>query len=94
MGPAEAGKWHSGLMAGSTCVEMRAKSRPAFLEVIAYEWSTANAGGVMSIQTIDQTILPDKGSSFRIRDVLWTLGMCTVSLGLTPFVAFYALLVA
>jgi hypothetical protein len=48
----------------------------------------------MSIQTIDQTILPDKGSSFRIRDVLWTLGMCAVSLGLTPFVAFYALLVA
>ena len=48
----------------------------------------------MSIQTIEQTIEPDKGSSFRIRDVVWTLGMCAVSLGLTPLVAFYALLVA
>jgi hypothetical protein len=51
-------------------------------------------GGVMSIQTIEQTTEPDKASSFRIRDVLWTLGMCAASLGLTPFVAFYALLVA
>jgi hypothetical protein len=48
----------------------------------------------MSIQTIDHTILPDQRSGFQIRDVLWTLGMCAVSLGLTPFVAFYALLVA
>jgi hypothetical protein len=51
-------------------------------------------GGVMSIQSIDPTILPDQASGFQIRDVLWTLGMCAVSLGLTPFVAFYALLVA
>jgi hypothetical protein len=51
-------------------------------------------GGVMSIQTIEQASEPDTGSSFRIRDVLWTLGMCAVSLGLTPLVAFYALLVA
>jgi hypothetical protein len=51
-------------------------------------------GGVMSIQTIEQTAEPDTASSFRIRDVLWTLGMCAASLGLTPLVAFYALLVA
>ena len=53
-------------------------------------------GGVMSIQTIDRTIEPnpDKASVFQIQDVLWTLGMCAVSLGLTPVVAFYALLVA
>jgi hypothetical protein len=49
----------------------------------------------MSILTIDQTIEPDtEASSFRIRDVLWAFGMCTVSLGLTPIVAFYMLMVA
>jgi hypothetical protein len=48
----------------------------------------------MSIQTTEQTAEPDTASSFRIRDVLWTLGMCAASLGLTPLVAFYALLVA
>jgi hypothetical protein len=41
-----------------------------------------------------QTILPDKGSGLQIRDILWTLGMCAVSLGLTPFLAFYVLMVA
>jgi hypothetical protein len=51
-------------------------------------------GGVMSIQTIDQAIHPGEASSFQVRDILWTLGMCTVSLGLTPIVAFYVLLVA
>jgi hypothetical protein len=53
----------------------------------------------MSIQTIDQAIedqliKPWKASSFQVRDILWTLGMCAVSLSLTPFVAFYVLLVA
>jgi hypothetical protein len=58
----------------------------------------------MSIQTIDQIIqdqaIPDQAiqlweaSSFQVRDILWTLGMCAVSLSLTPFVAFYMLLVA
>jgi hypothetical protein len=53
----------------------------------------------MSIQTIDQAIedqaiqLSD-ASGFQVRDILWMLGMCAVSLSLTPFVAFYLLLVA
>jgi len=47
----------------------------------------------MSILTIDQTIRPREASSSRLRDILWTLGMCTVSLGLIPIVAFYVLLV-
>jgi hypothetical protein len=51
-------------------------------------------GGVMSIQTIDQAILPGEASGFQVRDILWTLGMCAVSLGLTPIVAVYVLLVA
>jgi hypothetical protein len=51
-------------------------------------------GGVMSMQSVDQTIQPDRASGFQIRDVLWTLAICAVSLSLTPFVAFYALLVA
>jgi hypothetical protein len=58
----------------------------------------------MSIQTIDQIIrdqaIPDQAiqlweaSSFQGRDILWMLGICAVSLSLTPFVAFYVLLVA
>jgi len=51
-------------------------------------------GGVMSIETIDQTIQPGEASSCRVRDILWTLGMCAVSLSLPPVVAFYVLLVA
>jgi hypothetical protein len=61
------------------------------------------ARGVVSIQSIDQ-IIPDQAipqaiqlweaSGFQVRDVLWMLGMCAVSLGLTPFVAFYLLPVA
>ena len=62
------------------------------------------ARGVVSIQSIDQAIpdqaTPDQAiqlweaSGFQVRDLLWMLGMCAVSLGLTPFVAFYLLLVA
>jgi hypothetical protein len=58
----------------------------------------------VSIRTIDQIIqdqaIPDQAiqlweaSGFQVRDILWTLGMCAVSLSLTPFVAFYMLLVA
>ena len=58
----------------------------------------------MSIQTIDQAIedqaiqaqaiQPWEASSFQVRDILWTFGMCAVSLSLTPFVAFYVLMVA
>jgi hypothetical protein len=48
----------------------------------------------MSIQTINQAIEPDKRSSLQIGEILWALGMCAVSLGMTPFVAFYMLLVA
>jgi hypothetical protein len=51
-------------------------------------------GGVMSIETIDQTIQGGEASSLRVRDILWTLGICAVSLSLTPVVAFYVLLVA
>jgi hypothetical protein len=51
-------------------------------------------GGVMSIQTIDQAIRPGEASSIQVRDIFWTLGMCTVGLGLTSIVAFYVLLVA
>ena len=53
----------------------------------------------MSIQAIEE-IIPDQAirlweaSGFQVRDILWTLGMCAVSLSLTPFVAFYMLLVA
>jgi hypothetical protein len=62
------------------------------------------ARGAVSIQSIDQIIpdqaIPDQtiefweASGFQVRDILWMLGMCAVSLGLTPFVAFYLLLVA
>jgi hypothetical protein len=65
---------------------------------------TTTRGRVMSIQTIDQAIedqaiqdqliKPWEASSLQVRDILWTLGMCAVSLSLTPFVAFYVLLVA
>jgi hypothetical protein len=51
-------------------------------------------GGVMSMQSVDQTVQPNRASGLRVRDILWTLGLCAVSLSLTPFVAFYALLVA
>jgi hypothetical protein len=58
----------------------------------------------MSIQSIDQIIqdqaIPGRAiqlweaSGFQVRDILWMLGTCAVSLSLTPFVAFYMLLVA
>jgi hypothetical protein len=62
------------------------------------------ARGVVSIHSVDQ-IIPDQAIAdqaiqpweapgFQVRDLLWMLGMCAVSLGLTPFVAFYLLLVA
>jgi hypothetical protein len=54
----------------------------------------SKGGGVVSIQTINQAIEPDIRFSLQIREILWTLGMCAASLSLTPFVAFYALLVA
>jgi hypothetical protein len=56
-------------------------------------------GGVVSIQAIEE-IIPDQAirlweaSGFEVRDVLWMLGICAVSLSLAPFVAFYMLLVA
>jgi hypothetical protein len=48
----------------------------------------------MSIHTIHPAIRLAEASSFRARYILWTLGMCAVSLSLTPVVAFYVLLVA
>jgi hypothetical protein len=58
----------------------------------------------VSIQSIDQIFQNQtvpaqaiqlwEASSFQVRDILWTLGMCAVSLSLTPLVAFYVLLVA
>lgn len=52
------------------------------------------ARGVVSIRSIDQTIQFWEASGFQVRDILWMLGICAVSLTLTPFVAFYLLLVA
>jgi hypothetical protein len=51
-------------------------------------------GRNMSILAIDQSVELDEASSFQIRDILWTLGVCLVSVSLMPFVAFYVLLVA
>jgi hypothetical protein len=34
-----------------------------------------------------------EASGIRTRDILWTLGMCAISLSLAPLVAFYVLLV-
>ena len=48
----------------------------------------------MSIETIDPAILAGEASNFPVADILWALGMCAVSLGLSPIVAFYVLLVA
>lgn len=48
----------------------------------------------MNIQGIDQPNLPEESSGFQVRDLLWALGMSAISLSLTPFVAFYVLLVA
>jgi hypothetical protein len=42
----------------------------------------------------DQAIELWEASGFEVRDILWMLGMCAASLSLTPFVAFYLLLVA
>ena len=58
----------------------------------------------MSIYTIDPAIehqaIQDQAiglweaTGFEVRDILWMLGMCVISLSLTPLVAFYLLLVA
>jgi hypothetical protein len=34
-----------------------------------------------------------EASGIRTRDILWTLGMCAISVSLSPIVAFYMLLV-
>jgi hypothetical protein len=57
----------------------------------------------MSIQTIDpasrdptgrdQAIQSLEACSFQLPHLLWTLGMCALSVSLTPLVAFYMLLV-
>jgi len=47
----------------------------------------------MSIQSIDRTIRSGQASGFRVVDVVWMLGICTVSLGLASAVAFYVLMV-
>jgi hypothetical protein len=61
---------------------------------MAYAWSATKRGRVVSMQSIDQTIEPGEASGFGVRDMLWTLALCAVSLSLTPVVAFYMLLVA
>jgi hypothetical protein len=48
-------------------------------------------GGVMSILSIDHTT--EHGLKFSSEDILWTVGLCTASLGMAPIVAFYILLV-
>jgi len=66
---------------------------PVFLDPVIH-------GKVIHVQVIqgqairDQVIQDREAFSFEVRDVLWTLGICAVSLSLTPFVAFYVLLVA
>jgi hypothetical protein len=47
----------------------------------------------MSSQSIDLAIESAGASSSRLADIFWTLGASVVSLGLSPLVAFYVLLV-
>jgi hypothetical protein len=48
----------------------------------------------MSSLSIEPTTGPGGAFRFRTRDIVWTLGMCALSLGLAPIAAFYMLLVA
>ena len=66
---------------------------PVFLDPVIH-------GQVIHVQAFrdqvirDQVIQDRETFCFEVRDVLWTLGICAASLSLTPFVAFYVLLVA
>ena len=71
---------------------MRAKSRSAFLKLPAYQDAHKNKkrGGVVSTQ--DNPFPEQQG--FTTEDILWTLGIWSVILGLSPVIVFYMLMVA
>jgi hypothetical protein len=70
---------------------MQAKSRPAFLNSLAYQRThNKKRGGVVSTQ--DNPFPEQQG--FTTEDILWTLGIWTVILGLSPVIVFYMLMVA
>jgi len=72
---------------------MRAKSRPAFLKLRAYQDAHKNnkRGGVVSTR---DNPFPEQQAGFTTGDILWALGIWTVILGLSPVIVFYMLMVA
>ena len=93
------------LIRGSSCDQMRAKSRPAFLKFEAYQCPRKNKkrGGVVNRQenplAEQQGFVNTQGpflaqQGFTTADMLWALGIWSVILSLSPVVVFYVLMVA
>jgi hypothetical protein len=47
----------------------------------------------MSIEELDHIERTGRVPGFEARDIIWALGMCAVTLSLTPVMAVYVLLV-
>jgi hypothetical protein len=92
------------LIAGSTCGQIRAKSRPAFLKAFAQSSSNKNKkrGGVVDTQdNLVPVLIPAPAPApvpeqrgFTTADILWALGIWSVILCLSPVIVFYMLMVA
>ena len=71
---------------------MRAKSQSAFLKLRAYQRPHKNKKRGDVVSTQDNPFPEQQG--FTTEDILWTLGIWSVILGLSPVIVFYMLMVA